>query len=68
MKNIELVRKEKNVSLVDIADLLGVRYQTVRSKINGNSDFTFRETVAIKKTFFPEYELEYLFSERQTQA
>ena len=43
MKNIELVRKEKNVSLVDIADLLGVRYQTVRSKINGNSDFTFRE-------------------------
>lgn len=68
MKNIELVRKEKNVSLVDIADLLGVRYQTVRSKINGDSDFTFGETVTIKKTFFPEYELEYLFSERQTSA
>lgn len=68
MKNIELVRKEKNVSLVDIADLLGVRYQTVRSKINGDSDFTFGETVVIKKTFFPEYELEYLFSEHQTLA
>ena len=54
MKNIELVRKEKNVSLVDIADLLG--------------DFTFGETVVIKKTFFPEYELEYLFSEHQTPA
>lgn len=68
MKNIELVRKEKNVSLVDIADLLGVRYQTVRSKINGDSDFTFGETVIIKKKFFPEYELEYLFSECQATA
>ncbi len=27
--NLEKVRKEKNVSLVDMADLLGVRYQTV---------------------------------------
>lgn len=63
MKNIEFVRKEKNVSLVDIADLLGVKYQTVRSKINGQTDFTFGETLKIKREFFPEYELEFLFSE-----
>ena len=58
MKNI------KGVALVDIADLLGVDSRTVRSKIDGVSDFKFGETVAIKKAFFPEYELEYLFSER----
>lgn len=64
MKNIEEVRKDKGVTLVDIADLLGVGYRTVRDKIDGVSDFKFGETVAIKKAFFPEYELEYLFSER----
>ena len=64
MKNIEEIRKSKNITLVDIADLLGVDYRTVRSKINSVTDFSFGETVAIKKAFFPEYELEYLFSER----
>jgi hypothetical protein len=64
MKNIEEIRKSKGVTLVDIADLLEVDYRTVRSKINGVTDFSFGETVAIKKAFFPEYELEYLFSER----
>ena len=64
MKNIEEIRKSKNITLVDIADLLGVNYRTVRNKINGVTDFSFGETVAIKKVFFPEYELEYLFSER----
>jgi hypothetical protein len=64
MKNIEEIRKSKGVTLVDIADLLQVDYRTVRSKINGVTDFSFGETVAIKKAFFPEYELEYLFSER----
>lgn len=64
MKNIEEVRKNKGVTLVDIADLLGVGYRTIRDKIDGVSDFKFGETVAIKKAFFPEYELEYLFSER----
>lgn len=64
MKNIEEIRKIKGVALVDIADLLGVDSRTVRSKIDGVSDFKFGETVAIKKVFFPEYELEYLFSER----
>lgn len=64
MKNIEEIRKSKGVTLVDIADLLGVDYRTVRSKINGATDFSFGEAAAIKKAFFPEYELEYLFRER----
>ena len=64
MKNIEEIRKNKGVTLVDIADLLGVDYRTVRSKINGVTDFTFGDTKKKKKAFFPEYELEYLFGER----
>ena len=43
LKNFNDIRKEKKVSLVDLADLLEVRYQTVADKINGVSDFKFGE-------------------------
>lgn len=60
--NLEQQRKVKNITLVDIADLLGIKYQTVREKIDGKSSFKFEEAEKIKKNFFPEYEIEYLFS------
>ncbi len=62
LNNLEKVRKEKGISLVDIADVLKVRYQTVSDKIKGDSDFKFGEAVLIKNTFFPEYEIEFLFA------
>ncbi|UVJ16666.1 helix-turn-helix domain-containing protein [Staphylococcus aureus] len=67
LKNFNDIRKDKKVSLVDLADLLGVRYQTVADKINGVSDFKFGEALLIKNKFFPEYEIEYLF-EREKQT
>ncbi|WP_208559298.1 helix-turn-helix domain-containing protein [Marinilactibacillus kalidii] len=67
LQNFERIRKEKKVSLVDIADLLNVRYQTVREKINGESDFKFGEAVKVKNTFFPEFEIEYIFM-RETDS
>ncbi|WP_341636409.1 helix-turn-helix transcriptional regulator [Staphylococcus casei] len=64
LTRFDKIRKEKKVSLVDIADLLGVRYQTVADKINGVSDFKFGEAMLIKNTFFPEYDIEFLFSKK----
>ncbi|EHJ07672.1 helix-turn-helix domain-containing protein [Staphylococcus simiae] len=69
LKHFDDIRKEKKVSLVDLADLLGVRYQTVADKINGVSDFKFGEALLIKNEFFPEYDIEFLFAkdkEKQT--
>ena len=69
LKNFNDIRKEKKVSLVDLADLLEVRYQTVADKINGVSDFKFGEALLIKNEYFPEDDIEYLFEkekERQT--
>lgn len=51
LHNLEKIRKQKGVSLVDIADLLHIRYQTVREKINGDSDFKFGEAVKVKYEF-----------------
>lgn len=61
--NIGEVRKNKNITLVDLADLLGVKYQTISEKIDGKSDFKFSEALIIQETFFPEYELKFLFSQ-----
>ena len=51
LKNFNDIRKEKKVSLVDLADLLEVRYQTVADKINGVSDFKFGEALIIRYFF-----------------
>lgn len=65
LKNFNDIRKEKKVSLVDLADLLEVRYQTVADKINGVSDFKFGEALLIKSKYFPEYDIEYLFEKEK---
>ena len=65
LNNLVEVRKEKNISLVDMADLLGVRYQTIREKISGDSDFKFGEALAIQEKFFPEYEIKFLFTQKK---
>ncbi|EUJ34160.1 helix-turn-helix domain-containing protein [Brochothrix campestris] len=68
MINLEDVRKKKNVTLVDIADFLGVRYQTVSDKIEGKSDFKFGEALAVQEEFFSEYEIKFLFSEKGVEV
>ncbi|MDB8574025.1 helix-turn-helix domain-containing protein [Turicibacter sanguinis] len=62
LRNLEIARKDKGVTLVDIADLLRVRYQTISDKIQGKFEFKFSEAVLIQKTFFPEYDLVFLFT------
>lgn len=68
LENLEKARKEKNVTLADMADAIHVRYQTVSDKINGESDFKFNEALLIQKKFFPEYDLIYLFSRSKLQV
>lgn len=59
--NLETARKERNVTLVDMADLLKVRYQTISDKIRGESEFKFSEAQLIQETFFQEYDIKFLF-------
>lgn len=68
MLNIGEVRKTKKVTLVDMGDLLGVKYQTISEKIDGKSDFKFGEALLIQEKFFPEYELKFLFSKNKQEA
>ena len=65
MLNIDDIRKRENVAIVDIADLLGVGSKTVSEKIAGKREFKFNEAVKIRETFFPAYDLIFLFSEKK---
>lgn len=55
-----LLRRQNNLSLTDMAKILGISYQTYRSKENGERQFTLDEMFAIKE-YFKIYNLEDIF-------
>ena len=62
--------KEKNITITQIANLLGCRVATASDKINGVVDcgFYFDEATKIKNVFFPEYDIEDLFQREKRIA
>lgn len=68
LNNLETARGIKKITLAQIGALLDVRYQTVSDKIKGVSSFSFEEAAIIRKTFFPEYDLEYLFTKAEEEV
>ncbi|WP_368346600.1 helix-turn-helix transcriptional regulator [Peptostreptococcus anaerobius] len=60
--NLKQELKNCQITQGQISELLGVREATVSDKINGRSRFTVDEALRVKKTFFPKYDFEYLFT------
>lgn len=62
-RNLVNLMSEKNVTYKQLAELLKCKYQTISGKIKGNtcSGLSYDEAIKIKKVFFPEYDIEYLF-------
>lgn len=65
-RNLEAEMTRKGISRQDLAELIGVSYNTARNKIKGNNRFFFDEAYKIKEELFPEYSLEYLFESYET--
>lgn len=62
LNNLESALSTKNITRGQVASVLGyTRYSTITDKIKGKTKFDFDEAVKIKRVFFPEYDLEYLF-------
>lgn len=57
---IELVRK--HMTMLDLSEKTGIRYQTLSEKMRGNSPLLFKEAVLIKEALETEMTLEELFS------
>ena len=53
---------------MDIANLLELSYSTIHSRFNGKSEWLYNECVLIRDTYFPDLELDYLFSKEEKAA
>lgn len=60
-KNLKTEMTRNGISISKISELLGVRYATANDKVNGKSRFTTDEAIKIKRVFFNDQDLEYLF-------
>ncbi|MDT8715470.1 XRE family transcriptional regulator [Clostridium sp. 19966] len=60
-RNLEAEMVRTGIQRKDISNLLSVRYATVVQKLNGKYKFSLDEAKAIKKRYFPDLSLEYLF-------
>ncbi|ANY71694.1 DNA-binding protein [Paenibacillus ihbetae] len=60
-KNLRAEMTRNDVTIGDMAKVLGVRYATVNDKLNGKFRFYYDEASKIKRHFFPNCDLEYLF-------
>jgi DNA-binding XRE family transcriptional regulator len=60
-RNLEAEMARKGITRKDISSFLNVRYATVVQKLNGKYGFKLDEAFTIKKKFFPDLSLEYLF-------
>lgn len=65
--NLRAEMARNGVTVMQIAELLKVRYATVSDKLNGRSRFFCDEAIKIKRHFFPHCSVEYLFFEEEKQ-
>ena len=61
----EMARKE--ILLKDIAIKLNLTPKTLSNKVCGKTEFTCKEMHSIKKFFFPNYTLDYLFEKENEE-
>lgn len=61
--NLLKAMKEKKITFKQVSELLGCQLNTVSDKVDGTvkCGFSIDEALLIKKVFFPEYEITYLF-------
>ncbi len=61
-KNLENELFKKNISKKSYAEFLGVSEKTVKSKLNGDTDFSYLEFKKTCQMLFPEFNSDYLFA------
>lgn len=65
-ENLIMELKRKGITYRAVAGLLHCNEKTVQNKMNGVTEFTLSEVLAISDNIFPEFELRYLFRRTPT--
>ena len=66
-KNLLAEMARKSITKKELAEYLHMRYCTIIDKTNGKYDFKLEEAFEIKREFFPDLSVDYLF-EKEKQA
>ncbi len=61
LTNLKAQMWQRNITGRKLAELLGIRPETVSDKILGKSDFTRTEMFLIRDAFFEDIDMAYLF-------
>ena len=63
LSNLKAEMARYRVSILDVAEAIGRSDRAVRDKVDGKTEFSFREAEAVRDKFFTGITLEYLFAE-----
>ena len=66
-RNLLAEMARKNITKKEIANFLDLRVATICDKIKGKYSFKLDEAFKIKKEFFPQLSVEYLFEVEETK-
>lgn len=59
--NLKALMAVKGISIETLARLVNLHRDTVKNKLNGESEFSFGQAELIQETLFPEYNIRYIF-------
>lgn len=68
MLGIRIAMWEKGVTNAALAKGLNLHRNSIYKKVYGKAPFLLREALTIQKAFFPEYPVEYLFTEAEEKT
>lgn len=65
-ENLKAEMSRKNITIMDLSrdKELNLSYETLRNKFSGKTEWNKREMWIIKKNFFPDKSIEYLFEQK----
>ena len=63
----EMVRHSHRITICDIANCIGVSEKTARNYLNGVSKISWLDVLKIKRYFFPNLDVDYLFAADDNQ-
>lgn len=59
--NLKALMAVKGISIETLARLVNLHRDTVKNKLNGESEFSYGQAELIQETLFPEYNIRYIF-------
>lgn len=63
--NLSAEMARKRITIKVLSGLTGIKYESLKNKIAGKTEFKRNEMFLIKKNVFPEQSIDYLFSTKE---